>query len=368
MEFKEKEIDASALKLVKRPLGRILLDGGFISRAELESAAEEQKRVNQPIGEILVRMGALDADTLHAVLTVQHRFSSLEDALSVAAGQRMMLGELLLQAGRLSPEKLSLALDEQRQTNEKIGRILIRRRVISERELDSLLEFQKNLDDSESGSADLRLGEILVAAKKLSYRQLHDTLARQQVTKKKLGETLIEAGYCERHHVEWGLGVHKKLIAAAVIAVLSLAHVPAPAAGALHGAANPAASFSVQISARVSPRVAVRTIYQASEFVITNADIDRGYVDISAASLFQVRNNSPAGYLLAFEAGAANFKEVRITGLASEVVITSGSAVSMQPYAGPYPVTMQLSYRFVLDKDAGPGTYAWPVIMSVSSL
>ncbi|MBI5888792.1 MAG: hypothetical protein HZB82_08805 [Deltaproteobacteria bacterium] len=367
MEFKEKEIDASALKLAKRPLGRILLDGGFISRADLDRAAEEQKRVKQPIGEILVRMGALDADALRVVLAVQHRFSSLEDALSAAAGQRMMLGELLLQAGRLSPEKLSSALDEQSRTNEKIGGILVRRRVITERELDALLQFQKNLDDSESGSADLRLGEILVAAKKLSYRQLHDTLARQQVTKKKLGEALIEAGHCERHHVEWGLGVHKKLIAAAVITVLSLAHVPA--AGVAHGAANPAAaSLSVQISARVSPRVAVRTIYQAPEFVITNADVDRGYVDVAAASLFQVRNNSPAGYILAFEAGTAKFKEVRITGLASEVVITSGSAVSMQPYAGPYPVTMQLSYRFVLDKDAYPGTYAWPVMMSVSSL
>lgn len=368
MEYKEKEIDASALKPAKRPLGRILLDGGFISRADLDRAAEEQKRVRQPIGEILVRLGALDADTLGVVLSVQHRFSSLENAISAAAGRRMMLGELLLQAGRLSREKLSAALDEQRQTNEKIGRILVRRRIVSERELDALLEFQKNLGDSEFGSVDLRLGEILVAAKKLSYQQLHDTLVRQQVTKKKLGEALIEAGHVERRHVEWGLGVHKKLIAAAVIAVLSLAHVPAPAIGVAYGAVNPASSFNIQISARVSPRVAVRTIYQAPEFVITNADVDRGYVDVAAASLFQVRNNSPAGYVLAFEAVAANFKEVRVTGLASEVVITSGSAISMQPYAGPHPVTMQLSYRFVLDKDAGPGTYVWPVTMSVSSL
>lgn len=357
-----------SLRRTKRPLGRILLDGGFISKPDLDKAVGIQKATGEPLGEILVRIGAIDPVELKVALSAQPRLSSLDDALKAASGERQMLGELLLLARRITPAQFEQAFSEHKDTGCKLGAALVRLGHISEAELESILKFQERQGDEALRAAGLRLGDILVAAERITYEQLNDALARQQKTNKKLGDVLVEAGYVENSHVAQGLTLQKKLLAAAVAAVLSFAGTPATAraADAAPAAGLPAAKIAVM--ATVLPHTDFRVMRQAAEIVITNTDIDRGYVDASNASLIQVKNNSPSGYLLVFEGAGSGFREVHVKGLGRNIVISSGNGWVAQPYAGKTPVVMELSYRFLLADGLQPGTYSWPLSISINPL
>ena len=121
---------------------------------------------------------------------------------------------------------------------------------------------------------------------------------------------------------------------------------------------------SLTVSARVLPYLQFKVLSQTSEITITEVDIQRGYLDVSSASHLQVKTNSTAGYLLSFEGALWPFKGVQIQGLANPVQLTSGYAVVQQPSAkGTW--TMDLSYRFILSGDTKPGSYSWPLSISV---
>ncbi len=361
----DKNIIELSLRRTKRPLGRILLDGGFITKPDLDKAVGIQKATGEPLGAILVRIGAIDPVELKVVLSAQPRLSSLDDALKAASGQRQMLGELLLLARRITPEQFEEAFSEHKDTGCKLGTALVRLGHISETELEAILKFQERQGDEALRAAGLRLGDILVAAERITYEQLNDALARQQKTNKKLGDVLVEAGYVENSHVAEGLTLQKKLLTAAVAAVLSFAGIPANAAPV---AGLPAAKIAVM--ATVLPHTDFRVMRQAAEIVITNVDIERGYVDASNASLIQVKNNSPSGYLLVFEGAGRGrgFREVHVRGLGRNIVLSSGNGWVAQPYAGKTPVVMELSYRFLLADGLQPGTYSWPLVISINPL
>jgi len=56
---------------IKRHIGRILLDGRFLSQHDLDSALEEQKHTKELLGQVLVRMGVLTAEDVKAPLIAQ---------------------------------------------------------------------------------------------------------------------------------------------------------------------------------------------------------------------------------------------------------------------------------------------------------
>ena len=219
----------------RRLLGRILLDGEFISPQDLDAALAEQKQSNERLGEVLVRMGALERKDLDVVLAVQADLSSKKDAKNIAAGVRQLLGELLLQARIITPLQLDSVLKEQQQTGEKLGAILVRFGFLTPEELETLLAFQQHQEGGAAGSRRLRLGELLVASRQITREQLEDVLARQKLTKKKIGELLVEAGYVERQQIDYGIQLQRKLVTAALIAALSFVslqgrrrHMPLP--------------------------------------------------------------------------------------------------------------------------------------------
>ncbi|MDD5009951.1 MAG: hypothetical protein PHC68_16310, partial [Syntrophorhabdaceae bacterium] len=74
--------------LVKRLLGRILVDGRFVSKKDLDQSLELQKKTNEQLGSILVRMGILDSCDLDATLSIQKELASPEDAIKLAAGTK----------------------------------------------------------------------------------------------------------------------------------------------------------------------------------------------------------------------------------------------------------------------------------------
>lgn len=369
MDAQKKETCNLGCRLTKRLLGWILVDGEFISPYDLEVAIRQQQDTNEQFGEILVRMGVLASIDLKAVLSIQRHLSSLKDAVKTTAGVRQLLGELLIQARRITHEHLELALKEQKQTGERLGEVLVRRGLLTERELNTVLEFQRYQSSELPMPERLRLGEILIATNQITREQLEAVLARQKLYKKKIGELLIEAGYAEPHQIEHGLKLQKRLITAAIVAALSLSTLTIPEETRTSDTAVPGRS-SVAVTATVKSHTTLKVLYQNPELVITNADISRGYVEVQTASRIEVKNNNPAGYLLVFDGTNGHlrpFNEVYVQGMGKDIQIGSEGGWIPQPYTRG-TITMELNYRFILSEDAQPGTYAWPLTVSVRPL
>jgi hypothetical protein len=347
-----------------------LVDGGFVSPGDLAQALEEQNRTNELLGEVLVRMKAADPEEIAAVVSIQSDLASLEDAVRSAAGVRQYLGELLLKARKVTPAQLEDALSEQRRTGERLGEILVRRGVLTPGQLDAVLAFQKCQAGEAPSSGRFRLGEILVATGRITREQLEDVLSRQRLTKKNIGELLVESGAVAPNHVARGLRLQEMLVTAALVAVLSLAEVAAAQEAPGVGAKPATGAARIQVTATVPSRATLRVLHQERTLVVTPEDVARGYVDAPAASRIEVRNNSRGGCLLVFERIAgpdASFGNVSVRGFEREVEIGPGGGFVPHSYA-PAPVTAELSYRFSLDRDARPGTYPWPLQVSVRTM
>jgi hypothetical protein len=121
---------------------------------------------------------------------------------------------------------------------------------------------------------------------------------------------------------------------------------------------------NLNVSVRVLPYFQLNLLSQVSEITITQEDIQRGYLEVRSASLLELKTNSDQGYLLSFEGSLWPFKEVQIQGLANPVRLNSGQALVHQPSARG-KVTMNLDYRFILSEETKPGSYSWPLLISV---
>ena len=362
----KKDTCQTEVRSTKRVLGRILVDGGFITAHELETALSKQKGTNEKIGEILVGMGALDRRELSAVLSIQKSLSSYDEAVKAAAGVRVLLGELLVKAKIITPEDLDLALREQNRTGKKLGEILVHRGLLLENELETVQAFQRNQQSEAPGSKKLRIGELLVATGQISRKQLKDVLKRQKVTKKKIGQLLVEAGYAEPNQISHGLMLQQKLVTAALVAALSMSNLISGVPEA--HAASTGFSTTIKIYARVLERTTMDVISQARELVITKSDIRRGYVDVSLASRVNVKTNNPAGYMLAFEIAEGTngvFRGINVRLGGKEIQIPQRGGWIPQPFVRGGSV-LDISYRFALSENAQPGTYSWPIMISVN--
>jgi len=356
-EFRQK-IPDSTCKLTKRPLGDILVDGEFVASEGLERALEDQVQSNRLLGEIMVRMGLVDSIDLDAVLSIQKDLVSLKDALQLAAGVRQLLGELLIQVRRITPDELESALKEQRGTGEKLGEILIRLGIISNQELEGLLAFQQHQGNPQR-AARLRLGQLLVDSGKITQEQLHFALKKQRLSPhKKLGEVLVEEGYVTHEEVSRGLRLQRRLLTAALIAILSLCSPGNPLFEHSDASSTDEQTQAIETAAAYAT---LKVVYQTPELVITYADILRGYVEVESASRIEIRSN--AFFFLRFDGLHKPFKEVQIRGFGRDLLVDmQGSSLFLRDIRGF--AAFELTYIFILSKDAHPGTYVWPIEIS----
>lgn len=119
----------------------------------------------------------------------------------------------------------------------------------------------------------------------------------------------------------------------------------------------------IKVSAKVLTRTSLKIIHQIKEIMITSIDIHKGYIDIKDALHIELKNNNPAGYMLAFQGLAWPFKEISIRGLAKEIQVGPGSTFIYQPY-NRGAISVELNCRFLLTEDAKPGVYDWPLFIS----
>jgi hypothetical protein len=161
----------------------------------------------------------------------------------------------------------------------------------------------------------------------------------------------------ERRHC-----LQKKLVRAALIVVIALASVhAAPVPDAVAGQGQ--FSTIIRVNAVVLARTQLKPLRQPAMLVVTEADVQRGYVEVSGASLFEIWNNNPAGCVLTFSSSDFPLREAAVNVMGREIIIYPTGGMIVMPVRGREQIA--LDYRFVLTNEAQPGTYAWPLSVSV---
>jgi hypothetical protein len=129
--------------------------------------------------------------------------------------------------------------------------------------------------------------------------------------------------------------------------------------------AGAADTAKLPVLARVATFFRMQVEHQAAALTITASDIQRGYVDIPAASNFSIFTNSQSGFIIDFLPRSEIFLSALVTGLQGFVEIGAhgGFALNTAPYGRT--TVHRLGYRFMLRPGLQPGDYAWPLVLSV---
>jgi hypothetical protein len=123
------------------------------------------------------------------------------------------------------------------------------------------------------------------------------------------------------------------------------------------------AQFLVRVT--VPALVTVEALEQPSHLWLSTEDIARGYKDVSARYL--VESNTGRGWLLRLSPRLGVTQRIEVRGLSGPVVLQDESVEIYRPRTRE-PQDLALDYRFVLTRDAVPGSYALPVHLSATPL
>ncbi|MEB3285376.1 MAG: C39 family peptidase [Candidatus Sericytochromatia bacterium] len=207
-------------------MGEILVSQQWISPSQLSEAMAEQRGSNERLGEILVRLGHLTRMDLDFILAQQKGNTITGESDNV----KFRLGDILRKSNRLSARELGSAMAEHKRTNEKLGEVLLRLGLIDSLELNAVLSLQNDFNQGDPMAVRLLLGEILIASKRLSRKQLADALETQQVSKKQIGQVLVDLGYVNRFDIRNALKIQAKMVAVGLVAMMSVASMTGCAA------------------------------------------------------------------------------------------------------------------------------------------
>jgi hypothetical protein len=129
--------------------------------------------------------------------------------------------------------------------------------------------------------------------------------------------------------------------------------------------ADAAETTKLTVMARVATFFRMQIGYQAQALQVTAGDVERGYVEVPAASNFSLVTNVQDGYIIDFRPRSDVFRSVLVTGLQSpiEIGVQGGSATHNASHGRT--TFHQLGYRFMLRPDLQPGNYPWPLRISV---
>ena len=115
--------------------------------------------------------------------------------------ENLPLGELLLQAGLLSPQNIRQTLKLQQQyADYRFGEILIQEGYLPSKTVGFFVDDLPTLVHSRNK---LRLGDYLNNAGLLLPEQINDTLQQQSLTNRKFGEIITQKGWVNPRTLDW---------------------------------------------------------------------------------------------------------------------------------------------------------------------
>jgi hypothetical protein len=139
------------------------------------------------------------------------------------------------------------------------------------------------------------------------------------------------------------------------------------AAAAVQNAHAQGNTAKLTVMARIATFFRMQVEHQVPSLMVTASDIERGYVEVPAASGFSVVTNTQSGFLVDFRARSDVFLAVLVTGLQNSFEFGAGGGTAVQNVPRGRTSFHQLGYRFMLRPDLQPGNYPWPLEISVRS-
>lgn len=119
----------------------------------------------------------------------------------------------------------------------------------------------------------------------------------------------------------------------------------------------------MSVSAVISQAVSIRTLHQTHALVVTAHDVERGYVTVPGASRFEIAHRGSC--LLEFQAAASVFTSVKVSARGGAVEFGREGGSLLHRSSGAGSTNVAVDYRFVLAPHVLPGTYPWPLTLTV---
>jgi len=113
----------------------------------------------------------------------------------------------------------------------------------------------------------------------------------------------------------------------------------------------------------ILPMARLRTVSQVTQLQIDEEDVLHGFVDVECGSHVEVRSNSRCR--IAFRTAARWFSGVRIYGFPRAIEFGHDGGDYIRPLERHRTSTYRLSYRFILHPETRPGTYQWPLELTL---
>ncbi len=127
------------------------------------------------------------------------------------------------------------------------------------------------------------------------------------------------------------------------------------------------ASAPMQVSVNVIARAILTVDSRPAAIDVTEADIARGFIDVSAPIVIRVRTNSRAGYLLEAEQQSPTFKTVELTFGDASMTIAGAESWISRPYV-PGGEVIAMHMRVHLGEGVQAGSYPMPISLSTRQL
>ena len=141
---------------------------------------------------------------------------------------------------------------------------------------------------------------------------------------------------------------------------------------ALMAATSTASTDQAQTSLGVSTHVVaiarIDLVNSEPVLLITDEDLQRGFVDIPEPLHLTVYSNSRNGYFLDVLPVSPVFSTVSVQGLDSVVLLPADGGTVTQRWGRPQTVALALRFRFTLVDGMEPGRYSWPVRLAARPL
>lgn len=139
-------------------------------------------------------------------------------------------------------------------------------------------------------------------------------------------------------------------------------------------------SSSLQIQATVPASMQFRIEKQKHSLTVTKSDLRKGTKKVDNGTVISVSTNSASGYVISVspqplsaqaaqnETGIYSAVTVSVDGRTYSIAPGGHAEIRMPPIVNTKKKTIRFNYRFTLSPGAGPGSYPWPVLITVFPL
>lgn len=128
------------------------------------------------------------------------------------------------------------------------------------------------------------------------------------------------------------------------------------------------ARSSLGVSAIVVPIARIELVNREPDLMLTEDDLDRGYIESPQALHLTVYSNSRSGYALDVLPVTPLFSAISVQGLGSEVLLSADGGTVTQRWGHPQKVSLELRFSFVLADGVQAGRHPWPVRLAARPL